>query len=331
MDVSLLRRALRLVHCLQKERGASCAVCASNVGFPLPMQQARASTDIVARRLFQEVPPALAKIRTQLDQGATTQVHRMLVIFNTLIAHVVHTYILQYLLKSRRSRDLQRLEEEQGGRGHYRARSESADAFSTQQHRYQSDNLVPEFLVPHAKVAYTKQTDFIQAYSDPSMPMPSMRGVSPPTGLLYSPQTVSKAYSSMLTPPLTMTKEYSIPLSPCRQKMPSNFIDESQDRMVALLNLLACLVRLKESTGMQRAVISSIVPGSDSHMLVTSLILEVENQRKLVAELQQLPLFDYSLQKLVKDSVTMGPQMEMLQAKILKDFDLQGFQQARVQ
>jgi hypothetical protein len=75
---------------------------------------------------------------------------------------------------------------------------------------------------------------------------------------------------------------------------------------------------------MQRAVFRSMI-GRHAQMLVTTLILEVKNMRKLVAELQQLPLFEYLLQKLVRDSIQMGPEMKTLHAKILNDFDVQEF------
>lgn len=89
MDVSRLRRALRLVHCLQKERGASCAVLASSSddhGFELAMRKARDATDIAARRLYRDMPPALQKIKKQLDERTSTQVHRM------LVAHLQYTH-----------------------------------------------------------------------------------------------------------------------------------------------------------------------------------------------------------------------------------------------
>lgn len=296
MDVSLLRHALRLVHCLQKERGASCAVCASDdEGFRAALQSARGDTDRAASRLYWHMPPALDRIRSQIGSSAQG-VHRMLVIFNTLISNVVHEYILQYLQQSHVRR-----------RGYRRQRSNTADGIlfahdSSQSHRYQSDNLVPEFLLPHAIVPSNTSAVFVKPMSDPFV---FMRHQSPP--------------KHVCTPPATR----SIHSTERKKQISSNFLDTQQDRTDSLVNLLGCLVRLKESTGMQRAVISSMM-GPDSQMLVTTLILEVENQRKLVAELQHLPLFDYSLQKLVQDSIQMGPQMETLQAKILNDFDLPG-------
>jgi len=310
MNVSKLRRALRLVHCLQKERGASCAVVASDdEGFELALKNARDATDIAARRLYRDIPPALIKIRIQLDQRTSTQVHRMLLIYKTLISNVEHEHVQMHLQTSRQSlRNPKSLKYQ---------RSRSTNDFE----EYASDKLLPN-MIRHSKAAHSQDhrvpfpSEFIKPCSEPALFMPTK--TSPPTCLSdYSPQTMHKAYS-LVSPPKLSPRH--------RKNQPShtNFLNQEEDRTLSLVNLLGCLVRLKESTGMQRAVISSMM-GQDSHMLLTSLILEVENQRKLVAELQQLPLFDYSLQKLVQDSVTMGPQMETLQAKILKDFDLQGF------
>jgi mitogen-activated protein kinase kinase kinase 11 len=135
----------------------------------------------------------------------------------------------------------------------------------------------------------------------------------------YTPQvtTSHKAFTPM-TPPTRLAGKQASPII-LEEEYPE------QNRSASLLNLLACLVRLKESTGMQRATISSMM-GIESQILVTSLLLEVENQRKLVAELQNLPLFDDSLQTLVRDSVKMSSEMEALQLKIIRDFDLEGFQ-----
>jgi hypothetical protein len=300
VDVSLLRRALRLVHCLQKERGASCAVCASDdVGFQAAMTSARGDTDVAAFRLYGEMSPtALDKIRSQIGFSATTttSVHRMLLIFNTLICNVGHEYILQYLQPSREDNNNTR-------RGYLRQRSNTCDGIlfqdSSQSHRYQSDNLVPEFLLPH--------------YNEPNVPSSS--------SLTFCKPMSDPHFFMERTPPHVPPTNVHVATAPAR----CTFVDKRQDRTQSLVNLLGCLVRLKESTGMQRAVFSSMI-GRDAQMLVTTLILEVENQRKLVAELQQLPLFDYSLQKLVQDSIQMGPEMKSLHAKILNDFDVQGFQ-----
>ena len=94
MDVVRLRKALRLMHCLQKERGASCAVVSSGEEFAIAMKLARDATDAASMQLYREMPKSLDKIRKQLDtQTNSTQVHRMLVIYKTLISNVEHEFV----------------------------------------------------------------------------------------------------------------------------------------------------------------------------------------------------------------------------------------------
>ena len=286
MDVSRLRKALRLIHCLQKERGASCAVLSSGEDFAVAMKLARDATDAASMQVYRETPLSLDKIRRQLDkQTNSTRVHRMLVIFKTLISNVEHEYVRTYLLAAEM---------------HHNYRSKP----TLQSQRSRSTNDFSDY----------EEIEFPQR-----IPSSFMISSSDPNRYYYTPQ-VQKSHkaitsASPTTPPSRLNNKQASPtiLEECLE----------QNRSVSLLNLLGCLVRLKESTGMQRAIISSMM-GQDSQILVTSLLLEVENQRKLVSELQNLPLFDNSLQTLVQDSVKMSSEMEALQLKIIRDFDLEG-------
>ena len=104
-------------------------------------------------------------------------------------------------------------------------------------------------------------------------------------------------------------------------------MDES-GRVQRLLNLLTCFVQLKESTGVERAILSSLLvltqassspdrPDSSSR-LFNDLILEVENQRNLVAQLENLP--SGPLRNLVLELAQLSPTLLELQNKILMDF-----------
>lgn len=307
MDVSRLRRALRLVHCLQKERGASCAVLACESdgenGFSVAMKKARDATDVASQRLYRKMPPALAKIRLQLDQRTSTQVHRMLVIYNTLISNVEHEYVQTCINASRQSHSSKPLLKSQ--------RSKSTNDFA--QYAATTVALLKPPMPVGARSVTDHITDSIKSCSDPALfAFPPTK--SPPSILLQNNNNHGRYYTPQVT-----THKQSSPRNNRRTKQTSFNLLE-QDRTLSLLNLLGCLVRLKESTGMQRAVISSML-GQEDQMLLTSLILEVENQRKLLHELQQLPEFDYSLQTLVQDSVTMGHELELLQTKILQNFE----------
>ena len=103
------------------------------------------------------------------------------------------------------------------------------------------------------------------------------------------------------------------------------FIRES--RTPALLNLLECFVALKESTGLERALLSSMFAmGTVDHRLLNDLVLEVENQFKLITVLKNLQDLDGNVLLLIRENVGLPPSMERLQSFILTEFDLMGFQ-----
>jgi hypothetical protein len=101
-----------------------------------------------------------------------------------------------------------------------------------------------------------------------------------------------------------------------------------ESRTPALLNLLECFVALKESTGLERALLSSMFAmGTVDHRLLNDLVLEVENQFKLITVLQNLQDLDGNVLLLIRENVGLPPSMERLQSFILSEFDLEGFQQ----
>ena len=103
------------------------------------------------------------------------------------------------------------------------------------------------------------------------------------------------------------------------------FVRES--RTPALLNLLECFVALKESTGLERALLSSMFAmGTVDHRLLNDLVLEVENQFKLINVLKNLQDLDGNVLLLIRENVGLPPSMERLQSFILTEFDLIGFQ-----
>lgn len=93
----------------------------------------------------------------------------------------------------------------------------------------------------------------------------------------------------------------------------------------ALLYLMRIFVQLKESAGVERAILSSLVlfqsQKEDSllRMLQTDLILQVENQRSLVAQLEQLRPGPH--RNLVLELVQLSPRLKELQTVILNDFE----------
>jgi serine/threonine protein kinase len=93
-------------------------------------------------------------------------------------------------------------------------------------------------------------------------------------------------------------------------------------RTVRLLHLLNIFVQLKESTGVERATVSSILADDvDSVLLLNDLVLEVENQRRRVEELDTLHVGP--LRNLVQELVVLTPEMLQLQRRLLSGTDLE--------
>lgn len=99
---------------------------------------------------------------------------------------------------------------------------------------------------------------------------------------------------------------------------------DDEERVFRLLNLLDTFVRLKESTGVERAILSSMLAAGqvDIRLMLTDLVLEVENQRSQVGKLAKLLPKTGVLYDLVQELVSMSPQMKQLQNSILQGFDL---------
>lgn len=110
---------------------------------------------------------------------------------------------------------------------------------------------------------------------------------------------------------------------------PERIVDDSDDesRIVQLLNLLETFVRLKESTGVERAILSSMIAAGqgDSRLMLTDLLLELENQRRHVGKLAKLLPKTGVLYNLVRELVSLSPQMKLLQNSIAQGFDLDSF------
>jgi serine/threonine protein kinase len=105
--------------------------------------------------------------------------------------------------------------------------------------------------------------------------------------------------------------------------------DDSDDdsRLIQLLNLLDTFVRLKESIGVERAILSSLLAAGqvDSRLMLTDLLLELENQRRHVGKLIKLLPRTGVLHNLVRELVSMSPQMKQLQNSITQGFDMDSF------
>ena len=102
INVTALRQALRLIHCLQKERGASCSYHASKSLFNkrLTVEPARRDTDRALRKASMcmnshNARAVLDKIRKATESEGVSY-HRILATYNCLISAIVHDGIWKH-------------------------------------------------------------------------------------------------------------------------------------------------------------------------------------------------------------------------------------------
>mmetsp|Transcript_7594 Transcript_7594/g.13363 ORF Transcript_7594/g.13363 Transcript_7594/m.13363 type:complete len:924 (-) Transcript_7594:2193-4964(-) len=317
-DTANLSHALRLVHCIQKERGSSCAYYANSGLFETAMHQARMATDISARlmRPYTDLPiaPSLAKIRSLIENHKNPQdsandliFHRIFVCFNTLISSVVHECVLKNL----------------SGEGSVKnsaaPSAESASAGSdVHKPKKKHQN-------KHSRKLSTDINNHL-ASNPVIMPSPDRREHFRKTFVFPHSEEHGEDNGDEKTP-LPKVEEMSH----------DNCSPPGCQEVQQLLDLLQLFVQLKESAGVERAILSSLLAfrnlspqdGNDNHslpsfrMLTNDLILEVENQRALYHKLEQLPSGPHHT--LVLELAELSPRLKDLQQIILDDFEsLQG-------
>lgn len=349
-DTEKLRPALRLVHCIQKERGSSCAYYANNTLFDSAMQQARIASDNSAKfmRPYTDLPIAssLGKIRSLIENHKNPQdssndliFHRIFVCFNTLISSVVHECILKDLSGDQSDGDNQ------------------SNGSSSNNIIYNNNELSPEEEDAHVK-------------NNPQPTKSSRRGahsrhlssdinnhlVSNPFATMGTPERQSNFRKTFVfnnedimlanhegdpptkVPSLVPSTTEAVPPSSSGPKEES-ITPAAHKEVRQLLDLLKLFVQLKESAGVERAILSSLLAfrncpqaedsdeeGDRKHnslpsfrMLTNDLILEVENQRSLYSKLEKLPSGPHH--SLVLELAELSPRLKDLQQIILTDFD----------
>jgi len=120
----------------------------------------------------------------------------------------------------------------------------------------------------------------------------------------------------------------------------SNAFEENSVSPFSLLKLLIAFVRLKESAGIERATLSALLSinskDKDVKYVVNNLVLEIENQHYLVDELSQIVRKLVNAEKsvykilssLVEQSIVLSPELRKLHNLIKKEFDLKAFRKA---
>jgi hypothetical protein len=296
IDTTLLRNALRLIHCVQKERGISCAYYANNEKYSLAMSAARRATD-TAIRIFQStsVAKTLGEIRHWIDDSERETIfendssedstfHRIFVSFNSLISSLVNDNILHPWKE-------------------FRSDDDSLD------HPMQANLQAKAF-----KGIRSRRTGSVD-FNDGKSNCEWMN--DPP----HSP--VKKALDTRAL----AGNRFGDDISASNDKGNSSKWkhDSSTDKNLTtargLFAILVCFSQLKESTGVERAIMSSLLAfghRNGTSRLLNDLVLEVENQRSLSA---QLELFkEGPLRNLILDLAQLSPYLKELQDVILNDF-----------
>jgi hypothetical protein len=306
VDATLLRSALRLVHCIQKERGSSCAYYANHVKFEEQMISARSSSDAATRlmKAYGDLPvlSSLEKIRQLIqdhasDEGVDELVfHRIFVCFNTLISSVVHEYILKHVQDKRTKISTFTFKQ----RRHKRGLSSDIN------HKLSSDWV----LSPPSAVAHKISSSTETIHENIETAAPGRRRAD----------SYDDVEFDMDAPPP--------PIRPSSRKTSFSGDEETEEaeeeplkKAQRLLSLLNYFVQLKESTGVERAILSSVTAFGDRldvFRLHNDLILEVENQRSLIAQLENLP--EGPLRNLILELAQLSPWLLEIQNKILNDF-----------
>ena len=354
-DIENLRHALRLIHCIQKERGCSCAYYANNANinasFEVAMKQARIASDFASHQLQSTLPiqPSLNKIRSLIDNctpknpqdcctsstGASTAsytscvvddltFHRIFVCFNTLISTVVHECVLK---------DLSGEQQKQESGKTNAAMMLSPPTSPIRNSKKQNNIVMKQQQQQQQQQRHTKPKHTRHLSSDINQYLSATdytEGLNTPERQNHFRQTF--AFSSDDTEGDDTANEKD-------DTNNKNSKNNKKNEVQQLSDLLRLFVQLKESAGVERAILSSLLAFRNNsviqddnksnsslpsfRMLTNDLILEVENQRALCHKLHQLPSGPHHT--LVLELAELSPRLKELQQIILTNFSsLQG-------
>jgi Protein tyrosine and serine/threonine kinase len=342
LDGIKLRRVLRVVHCLQKERGASCALYA--LGFEHPrltrLIPARRHTDQAlsilmgtksqqnshnwvhgskkptssTTNLLTILPRALGKIRRMIavTESSThvpdpTNIHRVMTCFNTLVSTVIHEHVLRGTAQLRKlNSDPQQQQQMQPDVLYY-------------QQKLQPNKDSCSSLKSMPRVSSCIAFNDIEVIDE----QPQRRLSEGPLGYDFSPlewETQNRINGN--TTPDSRSVIHSTSNASLQhhqvntlQSVPSHAHYNDENDWLPLLDLLDVFVQLKENTGRERAIFSCMLAIQPSPLLLNSLVMEVEQQRYQLDRLSRLPTGP--LRNLVQELVTLSPELQALQDRIL--------------
>eukprot|EP00934_Nitzschia_sp_Nitz4_P003068 Nitzschia sp. Nitz4//scaffold39_size137210//54112//56685//NITZ4_003197-RA/size137210-processed-gene-0.112-mRNA-1//-1//CDS//3329550377//3058//frame0 len=323
VDTEVLRNAIRLIHFLQKERGLSCAYYCDSVKFENAMMEARSATDVSGALVQSQTLPvlsSLAKIRNLIatrknfdGQADELALHRIFICFNTLISCVVHECILKQI---------------DAGTG-----KETQASTIKNRHRKGLSMDINDKIASTLTVTPDSVEDHKTFPAKGTNGQGAARRANPRLRTLYSTEDLNSSGSGKPPPPppAPATSNMQGSRSPKSDVIRSGMSSPSNKKVNfgshppkvrQILELLHLFVQLKESSGVERAILSCLLAlrGTEDKSLTyltNDLILEVENQRALVHQLEKLPEDDH--RNLVLDLASLSPRLQELQEIILSD------------
>ena len=341
LDIAQLRAALRFVHCVQKERGATSSSCSTGNSSPAVLgllQTARRDTDRALRMIRRLQDPtclateqaALYKIRaripvarilssngsilTTMENAQQPSFHHILACFTTLVQSVVHQFVLRH---TARKPNRPGIEQRATKTTTIASTPPTSAVFNSGSHGPYEPSM---WSSPSLGTSQHSRTDkeFRPSVSDP---------------LCWS-NAESKGIDFSDEPPETLA-----PLAAAQQPKEVTFELKEDDDMVVLQHLfhvLEACVQLKESTGVERAVLTALqqqqqqksqggtttTSEEDTRYMLNDLVLQVEHQRRYLQQLgaiisnspsSSMPSFHH----LVAELVALSPSMQELQRNIL--------------
>lgn len=280
--------------------------------------EARSASDIsttLIRRNDVPVASTLSKIRNLIashpnakESDDNLALHRIFVCFNTLISYVVHEYILKQIPTDTNDDETMMPTNKKSTIKNRHRRGLSTDI---NDRLASTTTLTPEtenhktFVSPSRSKAKTKLATLHSM--DENEDSSSERGGG--SGSPPAPPPPATSSSRLQQDALSWFRRVSFA--------------EEKPKIQQILDLLHLFVQLKESAGVERAILSSLLAfrGTDDPslpFLMSDLILEVENQRSLISQLESLP--EDSHRNFVLELASLSPQLQDLQLIILSDF-----------
>jgi serine/threonine protein kinase len=346
IDTNKLRSALRLVHCIQKERGSSCAYYAdTNDVFRCAMLEARAASDSSVQLMTTTsssmkgpdlpIGSSLRKIRNLIDESSARS-------------------------KSTKDNNSNNKSNSKGGGNNSSTSSSSSinnsDSVIIGNPQDPSNELIFHRIfvcfnalissivhgyILHSELATTTNSitpnrkttlkrrprrELSTDIDDKLQSNPDFTGVENNDNNNYDGVPIIQSTERYRkTEPLATPNALGGGDGVTKSTTTTSNTSSIQQQLLTLLHLF---VQLKESAGVERAVLSSLLAfrshGTIStlpslRMLINDLILEVENQRALYHQLQRLPSTQHHT--LVLELAQLSPRLLDLQQIILSDFD----------